>query len=309
MRVTSNTYTDMVIGGSQSAQQRLATLQQQISTGNELQNPSDDPVAYAQATQTEDSLAQLNSYSQSVTQATTLTAQNNQAMTSLHQIVAQAGELVTSVTSNMSTSDLQDVGTEMTSLINQLTSLVNRSSNGNYLFGGSSNVAPLNASTDAYNTGANGDTTTIDVQQGNPVQVGIVAGRSGSPPVDGFLYDSSTGVDVVAALTQARDDLNSGNVTSLQSTDLPALDKALDHVSTYVGSTAAAMSAVSTASTSIQQQLVTQQDHMSSLTQTNLPNASVQLQQLEMQYQATLEAGTRIMNLSILNYIGSVSTS
>ena len=309
MRVTSNTYTDLVIGSSQSAQQRLATLQEQISTGNELQSASDDPVAYAQATQVQDTIAQLNSYTQSVSQATTLTAQNNQAMTSLHQIVAQAGELVTSVTSNMSTSDLQDIGTQMTSLISQLTSVVNQSSNGNYLFGGSSNVAPLNASTGAYNTGTNGDTATINVQQGNPVQVGIVAGHSGSPPVDGFLYDSSSGVDVVAAMTQARDDLNSGNVTALQSTDLPALDNALDHVSTYVGSTAADMSAVQTAGTSIQQQLVTQQDRMSNLTQTNLPNASVQLQQLEMQYQATLEAGTRIMNLSILNYIGSVATS
>jgi hypothetical protein len=35
----------------------------------------------------------------------------------------------------------------------------------------------------------------------------------------------------------------------------------------------------------------------------------VQLQQVEMQYQAALEAGTRVMSLSILNYIGSVSAT
>ena len=33
-----------------------------------------------------------------------MTAQNNTAMTSLHQIVAQAGEYLASVTSNMSSS-------------------------------------------------------------------------------------------------------------------------------------------------------------------------------------------------------------
>jgi hypothetical protein len=33
------------------------------------------------------------------------------------------------------------------------------------------------------------------------------------------------------------------------------------------------------------------------------------LQQVQTQYQASLEAGSRLLNLSILNYLGSVGTS
>ena len=80
-------------------------------------------------------------------------------------------------------------------------------------------------------------------------------------------------------------------------------------VSSYVGSTAASMSAVSTASTQLSQQTTSEGNTINGLVQTNLPTASVQLQQLEMQYQASLEAGTRVLNLSILNYMDQVATS
>jgi flagellar hook-associated protein 3 FlgL len=308
MRVTSNTYTNLVISSSQSAQQQLATVQAQISTGNVIASPSDNPIIYAEASQMEGSLASLNNYTQAVSEATTATTANNSAMTSLHQILAQAGELATSVTSSMSTSDLQNLGTQMSSLLTQLTSVVNqKSADGNYLFGGTSNQQPLNPTTFAYNSSTNGEGATINVSADNPVQTGIIAGRPGTPATSGFLYDPASGVDVVASLKQAVSDLNSGNSSAVTTTDLPALNKALDLVASYVGSTAADMSAVSTASTQLQRQTTTQQDLLSNITQTNLPTASVQLQQLEMQYQASLEAGTRIMGMSILNYLGSTS--
>jgi flagellar hook-associated protein 3 FlgL len=309
MRVTANTYTNLVISSSQTSQQQLATLQQQISTGDSVQFASDNPLAYQQAAQDQSSLAQLNAYTNAANAATTLTTANNSAMTSLHTIMAQASELATTVTSNMSASDLQNIGTQMSSLLTQLTSVVNQTSNGNYLFGGTADKPPIDTTTGTYNTAANGQTSTIDVQQGNAVQTGIVAGGSGTPPADGFLYDSSTGVDVLASLKQAISDLNSGNASAVQTTDLPALNKSLDLVSSYVGSTAANMAAVSTASNILSQQMTSQTNQLNGLTQTNLPNVTLQLQQIQTQYQASLEAGSRILGLSMLNYMSSIPTS
>jgi flagellar hook-associated protein 3 FlgL len=309
MRVTSNTYTNLIVNSSQNEQSQLATLQQQISTGDSVQFASDNPLAYQQASQTQTSLAELNAYTAAAAQATDLTSQNNSAMTSLHQIVAQASELATSVTSNMSASQLSAIGTQMTALVSQLTSIANQqSANGTYLFGGTSNQPPITPA-GAYNSATNGDETSIEVQPGNSVQTGIVAGRSGTPPVDGFLYNASTGVDVLGALTQTAADLTSGNATAVQGTDLTSLNNALDLVSQYVGSTASNMSAVQTASQTLAQQTTSQDNQLNALTQTNLPNATLQLQQIQTQYQASLEAGSRILGLSILNYISAVPTS
>ena len=307
MRVTSNTYTNLILNSSQNEQQQLATLQQQISSGNSIQFASDNPLGYQEASQTQTSLDQLNTYSAAATQANTMATTNNQAMTSLYQAVSQASELATGVTSNMSTAQQQDVAIQMQSLLSQIVSISNqKSSTGNYLFGGTSDQPPIDTTTQTYNAATNGEETSIDVQPNNAVQTGIVAGRSGSPPVNGFLYNSTSGVDVIGSITQTISDLNAGNASTVLSTDLPALNKALNNVSLYVGSTAADMSAAQTANQSLQQQITSQTDQLNALTQTNLPNESIQLQQIQTQYQASLEVGTRIMSLSILNYMSSV---
>jgi len=309
MRITSDTYSTLLLNGSQTSQQQLATLQQQISTGQSVQLASDNPLAYEEASQTQTSLAQLNTYNQAATEANALATQNNSAVTSLHQIVAQASELATSVTTNMSAAQLQAIGTQMSTLVTQITSIANqRSVNGTYLFGGTSNQPPI-TSTGTYNASTNGVEATIEVQPGNAVQTGIVAGRPGTPPVNGFLYDATTGVDVLGALNQAVTDLNAGNATAVQSTDLPALNNSLNLVSQYVGSTAANLSAIQTASQSLSQQITSQSDQLNTLTQTNLPDAELQLQQIQNQYQASLEAGSRILSMSLLNYIGTVPTT
>jgi flagellar hook-associated protein 3 FlgL len=309
MRVTSTTYSNMLINSSNSSQYQLAVLQQEVSSGNSIQFASDNPLAFQQALQNETNLAKLNSYTSAASTATTDTSANYQAMSSIHQIMAQASEYVTGITTNTPASSLADVGTEMQTLLTQLTSTVNQQSNGNYLFGGTANLPPLDSSGN-YNTSTNGSETSVEVGQGNSIQTGIVAGRpTGTPPVDGFLYDSSTGVDVVASLKQAISDLNSGNASAVLSTDAPAISAALDHVSMYVGKTAASMAAVTTASNTLTQQTASQNNQLNSLTQTNLATASLQLQQVQNQYQASLEAGTRLMNLSILNYMSSVGTA
>jgi flagellar hook-associated protein 3 FlgL len=308
MRIPSEALSQFLINGSQSSQQALATLQQQISSGNSVTEASDNPLVFEEASQTQADLSQLNAYTSAISTATTNTSANNSAMTQIHQLVAQASEYATSASGTMSAADLQNLGTETNSLISQLTSVVNQKGpDGAYLFGGTSNQPPLTSS-GAYNSSSDGNTITTEVSPGNAVQTSIVAGRPGTPGVDGFLYDSTSGVDVLAALQQTVADLNSGNAAAVQSTDVPALNAALDHISSFVGSTAAAMSAVSTASTLNQQQITSDSNHLNALTQTNLPVATVQLQQIQNQYQATLEAGSRVMGLSILNYLGSVTT-
>jgi flagellar hook-associated protein 3 FlgL len=308
MRVTSNTNTNLIISSSQLEQQQLATLQQQISTGNSVEVASDNPLAFQQASQTQVSLAQNDAYTKAADQANTLASQNNSAMTSIYTVMASVSETLAGVATNASASSMQTTATQLSSLLSQLTSVVNQKPNGTYIFGGTSNQPPIDTTTGTYNTATNGSTTSIEIQPGNSVQTGIVAGRPGTPPVNGFLYDSTTGVDVIASIKQAITDLNAGNASAVQTTDVQAINKAQDHISSYVGSTSATLSAVSTASTSLTQQAQSMTNLLNSLTQTNLPTASVQLAQIQNQYQATLEAGTRIMGLSILNYIGSVST-
>jgi flagellar hook-associated protein 3 FlgL len=309
MRIDSNALTQWVVSGSQSAQIQLAQLEQNLSTGDDVTQASNNPLAYAQASETQSNLSQLNSYSDAISTATTATSANNSAMTSIYNLVSQASENATSVASDTSTANMQDSATQLSSLLSELINTTNQKDvNGNYMFGGTNNQAPL-SSTGTFNAAANGTVNSTLLAPGNSLQTSIVAGNpSGSPATDGFLYDSTTGVNVVAALQQTITDLNAGNATAVQTTDVPALNAALNLISSYVGSTAASMSAVSTAKTQNASQVATEGNNLNSLTQTNVATASVQLQQIQNQYEATLEAGSRILGLSILNYLGSTTT-
>lgn len=303
MRVASDTLSQFVINGSQSSQVQLAQLEQDISTGNDVTQASDNPEAYNQASQIQANLAELNTYSNAISTATTATSANNSAMTSIYTALSQASENATSVASDSSTADMQDEATSVSSLLSEIISTVNqKNSDGNYMFGGTNNKAPLN-SNGTFNSAANNATSSTEVAPGNSVQTGIVAGNSSG--TDGFLYDSSTGVNVISALQQTITDLNNGNATAVQTTDVPALNAALNLISTYVGSTSASMSAVSTAKTQNASQVTSQGNDLNTLTQTNVATASVQLQQIQNQYEATLEAGSRVMGMSILNYLST----
>ena len=303
MRVASNTLSQFVINGSQSSQLQLAQLEQDISTGNDVTQASDNPEAYNQASQIQANLAELNTYSNAISTAATATSANNSAMTSIYTALSQAGETATSVASDTSTANMQDEATSVSSLLSEIISTVNqKNSDGNYMFGGTNNKAPLN-SNGTFNSAANNATSSTEVAPGNSVQTGIVAGNSSG--TDGFLYDSSTGVNVISALQQTINDLNNGDATAVQTTDVPALNAALNLISTYVGSTAASMSAVSTAKTQNASQVTSQGNNLNTLTQTNVATASVQLQQIQNQYEATLEAGSRVMGMSILNYLAT----
>jgi flagellin-like hook-associated protein FlgL len=304
MRIDSQALTQWVVSGSQASQIQLASLEQDLSTGNDVTQASDNPLAYSQASTTQSSLSQLNAYSNAIATAGTTTAANNSAMTSIYNLVAQAGENATSVATDTSSANMADFATEISSLLSQVIGAANQKDvNGNYMFGGTNNQAPL-SSTGTFNASANGTVNSTLLAPGNSLQTSIVAGNpSGSPATDGFLYDSASGVNVIATLQQTISDLNSGNATAVQTTDVPALNKALDLISNYVGSTAASMSAVTTAKTQNASQVATEGNTLNSLTQTNVATASVQLQQIQNQYEATLEAGSRVLGLSILNYL------
>jgi flagellar hook-associated protein 3 FlgL len=308
MRIDSNALTQWVVSGSQASQIQLAQLEQDLSTGNDVTQASDNPLAYSQAAQTQASLSKLNAYSSAISTATTATSANNSAMTSIYNLVSKAGENATTVASDTSTANMKDYAIEISSLLSQVISAANQKDvNGNYMFGGTNNQAPLN-SDGTFNASANCIVNSTSLAPGNSVQTSIVAGNpSGSPATDGFLYDSSSGVNVITALQQTITDLNAGNATAVQTTDVPALNKALDLISSYVGSTAASMSAVTTAKTQNASQVATEGNTLNSLTQTNVATASVQLQQIQNQYEATLEAGSRVLGLSILNYLGSTT--
>ncbi|HEY5315863.1 MAG TPA: hypothetical protein VIK18_25260, partial [Pirellulales bacterium] len=143
---TSDQYvSQQLVAQMEGDQQQLSNLQEQISTGNQLLHPSDNPNTAMQGMAVESLLLQKATADNNLT--------NTQAsLNSAESTLGQVNTLLTTVQSTAMTaiSTSATSGTQQTAVqsvneaIEQLTSLANQQFNGQYLFAGSNvNTAPF----------------------------------------------------------------------------------------------------------------------------------------------------------------------
>jgi flagellar hook-associated protein 3 FlgL len=232
---------------------------------------------------------------------------------SLQTITSRAGEIATSAgNATNSQSDLNNYANEVNQLINQVVNAANTKdpSTGQYLFGGTASAtAPFTTTTDA-----NGAVTTVTYNGNssvNQAQIGagmtatadIPGANSGSTGAHGLITDSQSGADLINHLISLRNNLTAGNTAAITSTDNADLQKDENNVAYQVANNGVVQSQLTTAATfatNSSQSLNTMISNSSSI---NLVQVMMQLNQTQNAYQAALQSGVKIMQLSILNYI------
>ena len=313
MRIASNAYTDSMLSQyNQLASQQYA-LQNQVSTGLRVQAPSDDPTAMQNTLADLANQATQTQYTANIATLQTRATSVDGVLQSLQTISSRAGEIATSAGSaTNSQADLTNYADEVNSLINQVVNAANTKdpSTGKYLFGGTaSGSAPFTTTTDS-----NGNVTAVTYNGNSSVnQAQIGAGMTASADIPGtntsgtgprgLITDSASGADFLNHLISLRDNLNAGNKTAITNTDSANLSKDENNIAYQVannGVISNQLTAASTLATSSSQNL---SQMISNSSSADLMTTMVQLNQAQTSYQAALQSGAKIMQLSLLNYI------
>ena len=206
MRVTTELQSQQAILNLQSTYGRLAKLQNQISTGNQVSSPSDNPVGAVQILQNNAVGAQLT------TNLTNIQAATNVLQTSVNSIT-QAQNILTSVTntalsannpSNQAGTN-SELATQVNAAINQLLGVANTQlPDGTYIFGGTaSNKQPFSVTS----TDPNGQPTSIAYQgndQSSKVIVGVATTVNTLIPGDSIFQSNDAGTTVYGGVTGAK---------------------------------------------------------------------------------------------------------
>ncbi len=156
MRISTNMIYSQGTASVQSQLQGLVKVQQQISSGIRITEPSDDPLAATQVIEVGQSLAATKQYDSNADVATSaLNAQESalksfgDTLTSIRSLAVNAGD------ASLTIADRNNIATEIQGDYNFLLSLANTSNNGQYLFAGAKgNTKPFTESTPgtvAYN--------------------------------------------------------------------------------------------------------------------------------------------------------------
>lgn len=150
MRVTQSMLSNTMLRNLNSSYTRMATLQQQISTGSKLLRPSDDPVGVTKAMSYRTQLTQNAQYDENLDTATKWLDTTDTTLGSVTSAMTRVQELVTQAANDTNqTVDREKMLVEIKQIQQQIHDLANTKVGDTYLFSGTRTNEPLYKTDDA----------------------------------------------------------------------------------------------------------------------------------------------------------------
>ena len=297
MRIATNTISDNIISQIDHLSTQQATLQGEVSTGQRITNPEDDPSGVNTALSLESQIRAVTQYGTNATSALTMTQASYTGLTSLKSVSDSAGELATLGTGTLGTSAMTSYGTQANQLIEQAVQAANTKFNGQYLFGGTAtDTPPFTVTRDA-----SGNITAV-TYAGNSASASTALSSTTSvaPLTDGT---TNSGVaSFITNLISLRDALNSGDTTAVAATQTPLADGE-DTIVSAIATNGGIQSRIEAAQTENTAETTNLQTSMSADVSADLPTTITKLDQAQTAYSAALQSAVSTMQLSILNYL------
>lgn len=297
MRIASNTISDTILSQIQDLSTSQAKLQQQVSTGLRIAQPSDDPTSYGRVLNYQSAQRQVTQYTTNASNALALTQASYAGLQSLKTISDRAGELVTLGSSTLGGTSMQSYATEVNQLIEQAVQVGNTSYNNSYIYAGTAvDTPPYVATRDA-----NGQITSVSyVGNTTQAQVPLSEGTSVTPATSGT---TNTGVnDFINQLISLRDALQSGDTSAVSATQT-GLTTGENTIISAVAETGGMQTRIEAAQSELKSRTTTLDTLISNEDSTDISTTVVKLSQAQTAYQAALAGGSKIMNMSLLDYI------
>jgi flagellar hook-associated protein 3 FlgL len=297
MRIATSTIASGIVNQIDSLATQQASLQNEVSTGQRISQPEDDPSGVNTALNLESELRSIQQFGSNASRALTVAQSSSAGLTSLKSVSDRAGELATLGTGTLGTSAMQSYGTETNQLIEQAVQTANTQFNGTYIYGGTaSSTPPYTVTRDV-----SGNITAV-TYAGNTSQASIPlsASTSVAPTTDGT---TNTGITTfLNNLITLRNALNAGDTTAVAAVQ-PGLTNGEDTIVTAIATNGGIQSRIQAAQTEQTSQTTNLQTDMASVVNADLPMTITRLDQVQTAYQAALQSAVSTMQLSILNYI------
>ena len=321
MRVATHAYSDAMVNQYNLLTARQFTLQNQVATGLRVASAADDPAAMQNALNLLASKATQTQYGKNISTLQDRATQIYNVLESLQTMSSSVGELATQAGNGVAApGTLTNYVSELNGYIKDAVKLANTkdATTGNYLFTGTKGgQPPFTATTDAngnitgvtYNGNGSVNQTAIGADTLVTVDVPGVNATGAGPR--GLFGDASSGASLFANLINLRDHIaaNASATPATQNTaiitgaDTSALKKDSDNLLFHISNNGVLQSRLDVADTQLTNRLSTLNTSISNQTSANLVETMVQLNQAQNSYQAALQSGAKIMQLSILNYI------
>jgi flagellar hook-associated protein 3 FlgL len=300
MRITEGIISGRNLADLQRANAAVAKASMQVSTGNRLQRPSDDPQAVQKALNLRGDLAATAQYMDTAGASQGWAQATDDALSDINDVLQRAREaVVQGGNGTMSQKDRNDIATQIDQLIGQAKASGNATFDGQYIFAGQkTDTAPYDPDgADTYN----GDTGSIVRTIGPGVSVQL-NGSMGS-----VLGNGSDG-KALQVLRDIAAHLRGGtaaDTNALRTTDLSAIDASMADVSTARAEAGALSNRLTTATNRLTDLQASTEKVRSGVEYVDLAEAISTLSSQQAVYQAALQAtGSSLSQRTLMDFLG-----
>ena len=300
IRITQGLLVQRTLNNLTRSLERLSVLQEQLATGLRVNAPSDDPIAARRAVNTRTTMQKNNQYLRNIESiAPKLTGTETCVSTAL-EVLQRAQELtIQGATGTNSQPQLDSIASEINQLIEEMLVQANHKTSGNYVFGGTRTLnEPFEAARDADGeiTGVayNGNDRIVSVAISDGITIGV-----NEPGSKVFLSNQ----DVFQILIDIRDSLRAGDQASLQNDLLGDLNDAAEQLHLSLARVGAVQNRLNRSTTNIEEFNAQLEVLLSDTIDADYAETILNLNAQSNAYQAALNAGARVIQPSLLNFI------
>jgi flagellar hook-associated protein 3 FlgL len=263
-----------------------------ISTGKSLNSPSDNPAGTAEDLSLREALLGDTQYESDATQASSILNASSSALANVNTVLDQVNQIAIegANTGAEGQTSLNSLADQVSSAIQQITQLANTNVAGTYVFGGTQTESP------PYT----GDPPTY---QGDEGAITAKIGPNSSLTLNTPGSNGSLFSDTLSTLQTLQSDLTSGNSTAISS-DITAVQNRITATSEANANLGGKISQVTSAQTNLQTLDTQYQSTQSSIENTDLATAYVQLQSAQNVYQASLVTVQDAYKYSLASILG-----
>jgi flagellar hook-associated protein 3 FlgL len=297
----STTITSGLISDITSNQNAMSALEQQIATGNAIQQPSDNPAGAAQILQLQAVVKRNEQYSANISDGMSLSATADGTLNQVLSILQSVQSTVESVTASrmQGPSTMSAMADQVQSSLTDLQNLANASYNGVPLFSGTGTAA-----FDASGTyvGA-GSAPTRTVAPGVQIPVSITGNQVFGAGATGLLSTVPGNLGVLAQTVSDLQTNTTASVNHIINVDIPNLKAAIATVESAAATIGSNQQALQNYKTQTQNTQTSVLGELSGVQQVNMAQAITQLQANQTSYQEALYAASQLNADSLVKYL------
>lgn len=303
MRVTQNMSADNSIYNIQQGRAKLDKLQDLISSGQNVNKPSDDPIAARLLLEIGDKLKTMDQYSSNIDKASSWLKFTSTAMGGMSAIINLARKVAGTInTGSDDPSIRQSAHDQLVDLKKQFVDMANTQYGDQYVFGGANNTVPPFNNVDNTFAG-DGTQLAIEIGQNSTISLNITGDRlvkgTGVSPTYGATDILTTFDNIIAAVG---DSVTPSDPVAISqgSIDLQAGFKQLNIATSDILSRTARLDNMATLNKNNQNTLLS---ISTSVQNVDYAKLGVELSNQKLAFEASLSSTAKLSQMSLLDYM------